>query len=236
MNSKYWYYLFFADLLTELIAIAWGWNAVQIIAKPLLIAFLFAWFIISSSKFLPLRHYIAAALVFSWTGDVFLMLEQKGAIWFIAGLGSFLLAHVLYILFFLKSRSRQQPKKQWNLYIISIVALYAASLFVFLYPHIGNLKIPVGVYAFTIALMVITAVHAFNKRKDKAAVYCITGAVLFIVSDSLLALNKFYQPFSIAGVCIMLTYGLAQFAIVKGSLLYLVDEKPVNKNFLTEFV
>src|SRR5882757_5041041 len=112
MNSKYWYYLFFADLLAELTAIAGGWNAVQIITKPLLIAFLFVWFIILSSKLLPLRFYIAAALFFSWMGDVFLMFEQKGTIWFIAGLGSFLLAHALYILFFLKSRSRQNQKKQ----------------------------------------------------------------------------------------------------------------------------
>src|ERR1700712_3693684 len=175
MKSKYWLYLFFSDLLAELIAIAAGWDAVQKFTKPLLITFLFVWFIISSSKFLPLRYYIATALFFSWVGDVSLMLETKGAIWFIAGLGSFLLAHASYVLFFLKTRGTQKQKKSWNPYIISIVALYAASLFIFLYPHIGRLKIPVGVYAFTIALMVIASAHAFNKPKNKGAIYSVTG-------------------------------------------------------------
>jgi uncharacterized membrane protein YhhN len=55
--------------------------------------------------------------------------------------------------------------------------------------------------------------------------YCIAGAFLFLCSDSVLALNKFYQAFPGAGVLIMLSYGLAQFAIAKGSLLYLAGLK-----------
>ena len=47
-----------------------------------------------------------------------------------------------------------------------------------------------------------------------------TGALLFVISDSLLAINKFYQPFSIADNLIMLTYGFAQFYIVTGAADY----------------
>ena len=223
MNSRYWCYLFFADLLTGLAAIALHNIDVHRIAKPLLMSFLFMWFMASSATFSPLRYWLAAALFFSWLGDFFLLMEEKSPAWFMAGLGSFLLAHVLYILFFIKVRNRQITKK-WNLLIIIVVEGYAASLFVFLYPHIGSLKVPVAVYAVTIATMLVTAAHAFGKNRQQAGRYCVTGAALFVASDSLLALNKFYHPFAAAGIGIMLTYGLAQFAITKGSLLYLAEE------------
>jgi uncharacterized membrane protein YhhN len=224
MNSRYWYYLFFANLLTEITAIALQWNNMRFFTKPLLVIILFTWFITSSAKLPPLRYYIAAALFFSWLGDIFLLMEAKGPYWFMAGLGSFLAAHIMYILFFLQLRSKQRPQKPWNLFVIAMVAVYAISLFAFLYPYIGNLKIPVAVYALAISAMLITAAHAFNRNTSGAAMYCIAGAVLFVMSDSLLSINKFYNSFPAAGTGIILTYGLAQFAITKGSLQYLAGK------------
>jgi len=54
------------------------------------------------------------------------------------------------------------------------------------------------------------------KVNRKAAWYYLAGATSFVVSDSLLAVNKFYQPFAYAGVFIMLTYCAAQYLIVRG--------------------
>ena len=79
------------------------------------------------------------------------------------------MAHVLYILFFMKVRSRQITRKL-NFFIIISAEGYAASLFAFLYLHIGSLKIRVAVYAVTIATMLVTAVHAFGKNRQQAAV------------------------------------------------------------------
>jgi uncharacterized membrane protein YhhN len=225
MNSKYWYYLFFADLLAELTAIAKGWNELRLFTKPMLMIILFAWFISASIKFSPLRHYIAAALFFSWLGDVFLLVEEKNPWSFIAGLGSFLVAHIMYILFFLRLRDKQFPQKPWNLFVVAGVMTYAATLFIFLYPHIGDLKVPVAVYALAISVMLITATHAFNNYNRKAERLCVSGAVLFVISDSLLSVNKFYTAFPAADICIMLSYALAQFAITKGSLQYLAGIK-----------
>ena len=56
----------------------------------------------------------------------------------------------------------------------------------------------------------------FNKVNKKAAVYYLLGATAFVLSDSLLAVNKFYQPFAYAGIFIMLTYCAAQYFIVRG--------------------
>jgi uncharacterized membrane protein YhhN len=200
------------------------WNEVQLFTKPLLIVFLFAWFMIAALKFSPLRYCIAAALFFSWAGDVCLLMEARGPGWFMAGLASFLLAHIMYIVFFLRARHRQTAPEKWNAPVIALVGVYAIALVVFLYPHIGNLQLPVAIYALTIASMLVAAMHAFDKRTGNAGRYCITGAVLFLCSDSLLAINKFYHPFPAADFGTMATYGLAQFAIAKGSLLYLASE------------
>jgi uncharacterized membrane protein YhhN len=234
MNGRYWSYLFFADLIAELAAIELQWNNMRLFTKPLLMIILLAWVIITSSKYLPLRNYIAAALFFSCLGDVFLLMEEKLSFGFLLGLVCFLAAHIIYILFFLQLRKKQLSPVPWNPFIIAAVIVYAASLFIFLYPHIGNLKIPVAIYSLTISVMLITAAHAFSQYKQYAAVFCIAGALLFLVSDSLLSINKFCCAFPAAGIFIMLTYGLAQFAITKGSLQYLAivynPEKKVNSS------
>ena len=54
------------------------------------------------------------------------------------------------------------------------------------------------------------------------------GAILFVVSDSLLAFNKFFSPFNNAGVIIMLTYGLAQLFITEGAVRY-INSETLNK-------
>jgi uncharacterized membrane protein YhhN len=53
-----------------------------------------------------------------------------------------------------------------------------------------------------------------------------TGAILFVASDSLLAFNKFFSAFNYSGLIIMLTYGLAQLFITEGAVRYINAEKP----------
>ena len=225
MNSKVWLYLFFIDLLVELLAIANNWNSMGLVTKPLLIATLAAWFLFSSNDYSAIRYYIVFALFFSWLGDILLMMEEKDPMYFIAGLGSFLAAHIIYIFFFFRVRKRMPDKKPWNIFLISAVGLYTISLFFLLNPHLGDLKIPVLAYAIIISVMLVCAMHTFSFNNKRAAYWWLRGAVLFVTSDSLLAFNKFYHHFPMAGIAIMLTYGLAQFAIVNGSLQYLAMVK-----------
>jgi uncharacterized membrane protein YhhN len=63
--------------------------------------------------------------------------------------------------------------------------------------------------------MLITAFHATAKPLAYPAIMLLSGAILFVLSDSMLAINQFIQPFPLAGVGIMLTYGLAQLFIVQ---------------------
>lgn len=225
MNNKVWLYLFFIDLLVELLAIANNWSSVGMVTKPLLMTTLAAWFLFSSNGYSAIRYYTIFALFFSWLGDILLMMEEKDPMYFIAGLSSFLAAHIIYIFFFLRVRKSMPDKKPWNIFLISAVAVYTIALFFLLNPHLGNLKIPVLAYAIIISVMLVCAMHTFSLNNKRAAYWWLTGAVLFITSDSLLAFNKFYHHFPIAGFAIMSTYGLAQFAIANGSLQYLAMVK-----------
>jgi len=64
--------------------------------------------------------------------------------------------------------------------------------------------------------MLLCSLHIFLKVNRKAARYFLIGAAAFVISDSLLAIDKFYQPFAYAGVFIMFTYCAAQYFIVQG--------------------
>jgi uncharacterized membrane protein YhhN len=178
--------------------------------------FLLVYFLFASKDAPHFRHWISAALLFSWLGDIFLL--NEGESFFIAGLASFLLAHICYIFFFINTRKMQSPPSPWNIPVLAALALYVGIFYFFLAPHLNlTLKIPVFVYALTIATMFVLAYHAFQQKNTGVALYCIIGAALFIVSDSMLAINSFVSAFSGAGIAIMGTYILAQLAIVLGA-------------------
>jgi uncharacterized membrane protein YhhN len=93
---------------------------------------------------------------------------------------------------------------------------YGAILVLFLYPHLNDLKIPVMVYAAVICTMLLCSLYLFPRLKQPVNILYVSGAALFILSDSLLAINKFYQAFTAAAVLVMLTYCAAQYFIVSG--------------------
>lgn len=186
------------------------------IAKPLLLPVLMALLLSGSSSGTGGRQVILTALFFSWLGDIFLLLENRHPLFFIFGLTCFLTTHILYIIYFLRIPSAagslliKQPA--WFL----LVAGYGIALVWILYPHLNNLTIPVMVYALVICIMLLCSLHIYYKVILPASLFFTAGASLFVLSDSLLAVNKFYSPFAWAGPAIMLTYCAAQYGIVAG--------------------
>jgi uncharacterized membrane protein YhhN len=159
---------------------------------------------------------LLTGLFFSWLGDVFLLFEYKHALFFIFGLVSFLTTHIFYIVYFLRIQSEKTSMLKKQPVLIALVLAYGITLVWQLYPHLGDLKLPVILYATVICSMLLCSLHIFLKVNKKAAAFYLLGAAAFVISDSLLAINKFYQPFAYAGVLIMLTYCAAQFFIVTG--------------------
>ncbi len=184
-------------------------------AKPLLMPVLFILMYVSHNA-INGKGLLMTGLVFSWMGDVLLMFESKHSLFFILGLVCFLTTHIFYIVFFLRPRSANPSLLKKQPVLIALVLGYGITLVWQLYPHLGDLKLPVMVYAFVICTMLLCSLHAFLKVNRKASVYYVVGAFSFVLSDSLLAVNKFYQPFAFAGLFIMLTYCAAQYFIVSG--------------------
>jgi len=200
----------------DVVGIAANIEILHFVTKPLLIPALILLLLCTKSIVLN-KNLLLIGLFFSWMGDVFLLFEYKYALFFIFGLVSFLTTHIFYIVYFLKIRSDKHSLLKKQPVLIALVLAYGVTLVWQLYPHIeGDLKLPVIVYATVICSMLICSLHVFFKVNKKAAAFYLFGALFFVLSDSLLAINKFYQPFAYAGVFIMLTYCAAQFFIVSG--------------------
>ncbi len=191
------------------------------IAKPLLIPALWLLLFFTKST-VPGKNLLLTGLIFSWLGDVFLLFDYKHALFFIFGLACFLTTHIFYIIYFLRIRSENISLLKKHPAFIALVLAYGITLVWQLYPYLGDLKLPVMVYAAVICSMLLCSLHIFLKVNKKAAAGYFWGAAAFVVSDSLLAINKFYaqhpadEPFAYAGVFIMLTYCAAQFFIING--------------------
>ncbi len=151
---------------------------------------------------------IGLALLLSAAGDAFLAIDRSGL--FIQGLASFLAAHLVYLWQFLRLRPRpfRLPRGKWLL--VAGLLGFVAIMLTILTPNLGKLALPVGLYIAAITAMGLAAI-ALPHRPLVAL-----GAVCFILSDALIALDKFVAPLGFAGPAIWITYVLAQVLIVLG--------------------
>lgn len=189
----------------------------RIFSKPLLMPLLIWLYVSEVDKHNTFTRLIIAALFFSWLGDIFLMFDHLDSIYFILGLSSFLTTHILYILYFLRISGNGSYLKQRPLMLLVIVA-YTIELLYILWPRLDMMRIPVTVYALVISTMLATAAWQYGKIKSAIALLFTAGALLFVLSDSALALNRFHDPIPGGGIFVMLTYVAAQTMIVLGSI------------------
>ncbi|MFC0776080.1 lysoplasmalogenase [Terrimonas alba] len=223
MRKKYRIIVFILILLADLTAIQLNYKIAEYVFKPLIVIWLLSYFILQTRNVKSdLKKWIITALLFSWLGDVLLMLQGDNSIFFLLGLSAFLLAHLFFILFFHFVRIRENVKSRW--YLLLIVVIYYALLISILSPWLGEMKLPVRIYGIVISFMFMLAMHMLFIKNKIAGRLMMMGAALFVISDSILAINKFYQPFEIAVPAIMLTYGLAQLFIVEGTILYIGED------------
>jgi uncharacterized membrane protein YhhN len=222
MRHSYWIIVFIIVLLADLVAVYFSNETLRYITKPLLMPLLVIYFVSALKIFSSsLKKWIIPALLFSWAGDVLLMFESMNSNFFIFGLVAFLIAHIFYILFYENLIQHESIKKNYWLFIP--VLIYYAVLVYILSPNLGDMKLPVSIYGIVISYMLIQALQVGRVKNRPVAALMITGAVLFITSDSILALNKFYKPFEYAGILIMLTYGIAQLLITIGAVRYITS-------------
>ncbi|MEO6720448.1 MAG: lysoplasmalogenase [Ferruginibacter sp.] len=206
----YWLLVFL-----ELIVTLFDLTTINFFVKPLLMPALIV-LLLQGANPIKEKKIVLIGLICAWLGDTFLLFETKDPLFFIAGLASFLLTHVCYIIYFLRLRVSSISMLKKQPIIILLVIAYGAGLFIFLNPYLGDLKIPVLVYAIVICSMLLCAVHIYSRVNEPSNKLYVAGALFFVVSDSLLAINKFYMPLFLSHSSIMLTYCMAQYFIVSG--------------------
>jgi uncharacterized membrane protein YhhN len=148
---------------------------------------------------------ILAGLLFSLAGDIALMFPEK---WFTAGLVSFLAAHVFYILAFKPDPGRPIPAGLFFPFII-----FGLLMFRVLAPKLGPMKLPVLVYIAAITVMAAFAAGRFVDGGGTRPLLAFAGAVLFLISDSVLAYDRFAKKIGPAQAIILGTYFPAQLLI-----------------------
>ena len=177
---------------------------------PLLIFYVYRSSIGNTTKKVLLLN---VALLFSWLGDVVLM-YQENEMYFIAGIGLFLVAQITFVIV-LRKATYQQP--QLNVMSLLPFLIYGGLLFYVLLPA-GDFTVPIIVYGLVILAMTYSAYQRRNLTSKESFQWAFLGSVLFVLSDSILAINAFKTPLPYAGFFIMVTYCAAQYFLVKGLL------------------
>jgi uncharacterized membrane protein YhhN len=199
-------FIYFTALILNIIAGVAHIPNLAFITKPLFMLILI-WMVWKEQIPNGLKIPLIIALFFSWGGDMFLLFERNGL--FVFGLGSFLIAHLVYIYIY--------QKKAKLSFLNSLPFLGFVGLFCFgvLWGKLSpELSIPVYVYMLVISIM---GFMASNRAVNMASFEnVLIGACLFMISDAFIAVNEFVQHVPFASFWVMSTYGIAQFLIVKG--------------------
>ncbi|WP_157730164.1 lysoplasmalogenase [Tenacibaculum jejuense] len=196
--------------IIEIYAVIYNKNELDFIFKPLITSTLVALYLVSVTK--PNFWYVSA-LFFSFWGDVLLLFPED---FFVLGLLSFLITHVIYI----KIISGFIKKIKLGTKMFSFLAflIYFSAIIFLIQNNLKELFFPVIMYGIVISLFGTTALLNYINNKTTESLWLFIGALIFILSDTILALHKFYSPQPIFLNSIMITYIVAQFYICKGMI------------------
>ncbi|MBI1766797.1 MAG: lysoplasmalogenase [Bacteroidetes bacterium] len=226
MSNRFFLFAFLLIATSEILIQVFDLQEFNFILKPLIVPSL-SIFYFQNVGFK--NRLFALALLFCWAGDVFLLFDHVNELYFMGGLGSFLVAHIL--LFFLYGKLKHTkveglPAGQAGLNgpqrarVSFPVILAGTGVITILYPSLGALKIPVIIYALALMLMVLQSIYRYGFTSAQSFWNVCIGALLFMLSDSLLAINKFFQPIANAGVLVIATYMAALYFIVRGVIAH----------------
>lgn len=208
--------LFILELVSR-----WNGNStLEYFVKPWLMVWIAAWFMINRKGNRDLA-FIIGAFFFSWVGDMFLMVANLIDVLFYAGVGGFFVAQLFYIRTFLGGRNNEVPAGfifRKPLWVLPFVVYLALILFIISGGMHGVMVSVIVVYALSLVTMSMAALNRKGQVNRLSFRLTFAGSVLFVLSDSMIAINKFYLEFPRASFLIMLTYFTAQYLIMQGLL------------------
>jgi uncharacterized membrane protein YhhN len=202
----------------------------QYIGKPLITISLMIYLAYHTQLKGRFSKRIFIGLLLGLFGDSLLMFVKVHDNFFIGGLICFLIGHLAYIsAFYIDYKWQTEINKKATLTAVIMVVVFCLGSYFFLMPDFGSLQIPVIIYAFVISFMLVMAVNRKGRVKNQSYQFIFYGALLFFISDAILAYDKFVEPIKLAGVFIMATYTVAQFLITIGAI-----ERKLKKHSIIE--
>lgn len=231
-KSDIYLLLFVIFSLTNVFAEYFGPVWLIFMTKPALLTLLSLWFLVQAkANFTPYARLLLGGLIFSIFGDTFLMIKENGVggeLFFLLGLGSFLVTHLLYAKAFRHLGYEKTGLLTRRKILILPFLFFLIGNSLLLWKGIpGELKIPVLVYSSAITLMSLTCLNLQTKISPTAFKLLFCGVLLFVLSDTFIGINKFHTPLPQARVLIMLPYLTGQYLIAKGALHVILRRKTV---------
>lgn len=220
-NTSLWLHLLFAVIvIVELTGRLIGDVQMEYVVKPLIMIWISIYFMLFAKKnafAIP----VLLAFFFSWAGDNLLMLSDRDELFFFAGVGGFFCAQLAYLYTFLRfSENGGKGYVQKNFWVSLPFIVYVAGILILLYPGLeGVMKPVITVYALSLMLMSMAALNRSGRVGDLSFRLTFAGSLLFMLSDSMIAFDKFHTEIPLAGFLIMLTYISAQYLIMRGLIL-----------------
>lgn len=209
----------------NVIAEATGNENGTVLTKPLLMPLLLAWVVAMAGRRWPVPlRWLTVGLVFAWAGDLLLMGDSDAT--FALGLAAFLVMQVCYLVAFLRVPGPGLVRA-WPIAVVPYALIWVV-LTVLVWPGAGGMRIPVLVYGAVLVTMALGALDLVLRMPQDLAWRVAAGAVLFVLSDALIAVTAF-GPLTEsvqASAAVMATYTAAQGLIVSGFVRGLLGVRP----------
>ncbi|MEA3460375.1 MAG: lysoplasmalogenase [Bacteroidota bacterium] len=212
--------LFAVIVLVELLGRLLDNIQMEYFVKPLIMIWIAVYFMLYAKKS-TFTIPVLLAFFFSWVGDNLLMMSGKNELFFFAGVGGFFCAQVSYIYTFIKfSEKGGKGYLQKNSWLSLFFLAYVAGMLLLLFPGLdGMMKPIITIYALSLILMSMMALNRSGRVGVMSFKLVFIGSLLFLLSDSMIAFNKFHSEIPLAGFLIMVTYIAAQYLIMRGLIL-----------------
>ncbi|GAB3662157.1 hypothetical protein GCM10028791_37030 [Echinicola sediminis] len=226
-----WLYAYLFAGLSDIVMIIREEPEHRFFTKPFILLSLTVFFLTTTTgiKNTLLRKCVGAALIFSLAGDILLLFPSL----FLYGLGAFFIAIACYTVAFKLTQNHQINLRNINflkLFIYNLpIYIMAAFVYFLINDSLQQLKTPVVLYILAMVMMVSIARERYQRTNLISFIQVFLGALLFMISDSLLALDLFFEPIPSGDVLVMGTYILAQLLIVMGIRSHLVLSPTASK-------
>lgn len=213
-NLKPFLWCFGIILIIELVVVSNPeWRPFRIITKPLVVGSILVFFLIQKVD-RKTKVLVTTALLFSLIGDFQLIYAGEYESLFLGGLLAFLIAHIMYIIQFSRTRNKDVGISAPLLVLLA----YAASMLWYLSDSLNDMAIPVAVYIAVILIMILFAYLRDDSMMDNSYIYVLSGALLFMLSDSIVGITRFKSDIPFSRILVMGIYGIAQLLMVLGIL------------------